>query len=130
MLEGTNPLKPDTDSDGMPDGWEVKNFLNPNEDDADKDQELDRLSNSTEYELGTRPWSSDTDGDGMKDGWEVENDLDPKDPSDVNEDPDGDGLPNGTEAKLRTNAQSNDTDGDGMTRWLGGGQWFRTESLL
>ena len=38
----TNPENPDTDGDGMPDGWEVQNNLNPLMNDAagDPDAEL------------------------------------------------------------------------------------------
>jgi len=51
-----NPLKSDTDKDGVKDGLE----------DTDKDE----LPNSTELELGTLPQDSDTDNDRVKDGEE------------------------------------------------------------
>lgn len=49
-----NPLKSDTDKDGVKDGLE----------DTDKDE----LPNSTEIELGTLPQDADTDNDRVKDG--------------------------------------------------------------
>ena len=81
----------DTDGDGMPDKWEDKHGLNKFLDDADRDPDMDGLTNLEEYLHGTDPLNPDTDGDGMPDGWEVKYGLDPLDPSDANEDLDGDG---------------------------------------
>merc|ERR1739841_240613 len=66
--EGTDPTNPDTDNDGLPDGWEVAYGLNPNSaSDANADPDGDGLTNSQEYAAGTNPNSADTDGDGTND---------------------------------------------------------------
>ncbi|MBI5408654.1 MAG: fibronectin type III domain-containing protein [Nitrospirae bacterium] len=64
---GTDPSKADTDNDGMPDGWEVNNHLNPLVNDADEDSDGDGLTNLKEFQLGTNPSNPDTDGDGVND---------------------------------------------------------------
>lgn len=70
----TDPFNRDTDSDGMPDGWEVQYNLNPlSGDDATTDADADSLSNLLEYRLGTKPngtGSTDSDADGLADGAE------------------------------------------------------------
>ena len=81
-MSHTDPLNPDSDGDGMPDGWEINyshsgqiSPLNP--DDASLDPDGDHLSNYLEYNLPhnpeghTDPLRWDSDGDGMPDGWEV-----------------------------------------------------------
>ncbi|MBN1672133.1 MAG: VCBS repeat-containing protein [Kiritimatiellae bacterium] len=75
-LYGTDPNNPDTDGDGMPDGWEVAHNLNPLVNDADQDADGDGHSNLDEY-LGRRdPWDpnnvplavkNDVDGDRTSD---------------------------------------------------------------
>jgi parallel beta-helix repeat protein len=54
-IYGTNPDNPDTDGDGMPDGWEVKSALNPLVNDAVGDYDSDNISNLEECYLGTDP---------------------------------------------------------------------------
>ena len=80
----TDPLDPDSDDDGMPDGWEVDNNLNPLVDDGgldpDGDQDQDGLSLRAEMSWGTDPQNSDSDGDGLGDGEEIEQELDPLGP--------------------------------------------------
>jgi fibronectin type 3 domain-containing protein len=51
----TNPLNTDTDSDTMPDGYEVANGLNPLVDDRMLDPDDDRYPNIFEYSKGTNP---------------------------------------------------------------------------
>ena len=59
----------DTDDDGMPDWWEKKYGLDPdNPSDATGDKDDDRLENLDEYEWGADPTNPDTDGDGILDG--------------------------------------------------------------
>ncbi|MBG0784598.1 MAG: hypothetical protein H0S79_05810 [Anaerolineaceae bacterium] len=53
---GTNPTDPDSDDDGMPDGWEVEHDLDPNDPtDADEDPDGDGRTNLEEYEDDTDP---------------------------------------------------------------------------
>jgi uncharacterized repeat protein (TIGR01451 family) len=62
----------DTDSDGIPDWWEAKNGLDPNNPlDASQDSDHDGLTNLQEYQRGTDPNNGDTDGDGIADGYMV-----------------------------------------------------------
>jgi len=55
----TDPTLPDTDDDGMPDGWEVDNGLEPDDstgvNGADWDRDLDGWTNLQEYRRGTDP---------------------------------------------------------------------------
>ncbi len=61
----------DTDSDGMPDHWEVNTNLRPLEDDSEDDPDNDGLINSQEYSLGTNPRDNDSDQDGFNDYNEI-----------------------------------------------------------
>jgi hypothetical protein len=55
-LIGSDPSLWDSDDDGMPDGWEVENGLNPNwSSDANGDEDDDGYSNLEEYERNTDP---------------------------------------------------------------------------
>ncbi len=71
----------DNDRDGIPDEWEAKNGLNPNDpSDANLDFDDDGLINVQEYTLGTNPNNADSDGDGTSDKEEIEKDTIPTDP--------------------------------------------------
>lgn len=52
---GTNPFNPDTDTDQMPDGWEVTYNLNPLLNDASSDPDGEGFTNLQEYQNGTNP---------------------------------------------------------------------------
>ena len=137
----TIPTDPDTDGDGMDDGWEVWYGLNPlaeedawidgDEDgyDADRDEKLtptERYTNLDEFLNDTHPWDPDTDGDEMPDGWEVHYGLDPRDYNDAHHDTDDDGWDANFDGEMTyadhytnreeyfndTNPIEPDTDGD------------------
>ena len=72
----TDPNNPDTDNDGLSDGFgEDKNFDGTIEGDIDGN----RLYSNNEQWLETDPLKNDTDGDSLPDGWEVIYGLNPLD---------------------------------------------------
>ncbi len=82
-VHGTDPLKRDTDGDGLPDGLEIDIGLNPRLSDTDHDGLLDGI----EVSMGTDPLNRDSDGDYVMDGIEVRNGTNP-----LKMDTDGDGI--------------------------------------
>lgn len=52
---GTSPGNPDTDGDGLSDGYEVRHSLNPLVSDASLDRDGDGLSNAEEFRRGSDP---------------------------------------------------------------------------
>jgi len=54
-IYGTNPINVDSDGDGMPDGREINNGLNPPANDAGGNADGDGYSNLIEYNRGTDP---------------------------------------------------------------------------
>ena len=113
FIHSTDPCNPDSDFDGMPDGWEVKNGLNPLMDDACNDDDNDGLTNLDEYMHDTDPNNPDTDGDGMLDGWEVKHGLNPL-MDDASNDDDNDNLTNIEEYMNNTFPDNPDSDKDGL----------------
>jgi hypothetical protein len=126
---GTDPANPDSDGDGLPDGWETAYGMDPlasntgdPRTDASADPDLDGLTNAQEAALGTDPFQPDSDGDGMDDGWESRHGFDPtthnddtaRDDDDADADPDNDGLTNAEECAWGTNPSGADEDGDGF----------------
>ena len=68
----SNPSLADSDDDGIPDGWENKYRLNPDDpNDANMDYNLDGLTNFEEYERGHDPYNRDTDNDKISNYAEV-----------------------------------------------------------
>lgn len=93
---GSDPLKADSDANGVPDGEE--------------DYDSDGLTNLDEYQLGTDPLFNDTDFDGLLDDEEVN--LYQTDP--LNQDTDGDGMSDGLEIEYDTDPLTPDSNGDGI----------------
>ena len=57
----------DTDGDGLPDEWEIRNFGDLDET-AIGDLEPDGLTNVQEFNRNTNPNDADSDNDGIDDG--------------------------------------------------------------
>lgn len=112
----TDPLNPDTDDDGLPDGFEAIWASDPMTPvDPDSDEDGDGLPMRIEILIGSSPWNVDTDGDGLTDAEEWLYGMDPLDPDDSMEDFDQDGLINWREWMYNTDPWNWDTDGDGVS---------------
>ena len=73
-LIGTNATNPDTDEDGMPDGWEFVYGLDPkSHDDASLDLDGDGLTNLQEFQRKTNPTIKDNGQDNTNDSEEGSN---------------------------------------------------------
>jgi len=112
----TDPNKLDSDSDGLPDGFEVWYGLNASDNTsingADGDADSDGLSNINEYYNNTNPLNSDSDGDGLLDY----NELMLKSNS-LSNDTDNDGLDDFIEYQIKMDGSTinnSDSDGDGV----------------
>ena len=104
----------DTDSDGMPNVWEMNNFGDQSHN-GSGDSDSDGLNDLEEYQNNTDPTASDTDNDGLNDGEEINN----YSTNPCSGDTDSDGLPDGWEVLYGLNPLVNDAgmdpDGDGYT---------------
>lgn len=125
---GTDPSNPDSNSNGIPDGYE--------------DPDADGLLTKNELAIyNTSIVDPDTDNDRMPDGWEITHNLDPN-VNDATGDPDGDNVsnlneyilgfdPNNPMSIALTNDNVLDRDSDGMpdsweALWV---TWSRTASI-
>jgi uncharacterized protein (DUF1800 family) len=117
----------DSDSDGMPDAWEITHSFNPNNHaDAARDADGDGVTNLKEFLIGTNPRDSDSDDDGVSDSVELHRGTDPLDAASLPawfhftgriDDLDGDGM---SDAWIlwsggKTRQPSADDDGDGVS---------------
>ena len=141
--DGTNPGNPDSDGDGLGDGWEalyafVSTFISlhtrATATEVTYDLDNDGLTLLQESEGFTDPRKNDTDDDGLNDSYEflisgTDGTLKDTDKDGLNDsyevltlgtnatlsDTDGDGLNDSYELlTLMTNATLSDTDGDGL----------------
>lgn len=103
-----NDTTTDTDGDGVPSFFELRDGLNP----LAADTDLDGIPDSIEWTNYPAYW--DTDQDGMPNVWELAHALNPYDPSDAALDPDNDALPNLGEYTYRSDPDVADTDHDNM----------------
>lgn len=93
-----DPLKTDTDDDGLPDNWELDHGKDPAVSNG-IDSDGDTLINSEELLHGTDPFDSDTDDDFLTDYQEIM--LEGTDPFDS--DTDNDGYADGYECDAQRN---------------------------
>lgn len=121
--DSLSTVSSDSDSDGLPDAWEIYYGLDPFDDGTTfitngpaGDPDGDTLLNSSEFAPhGTDPMLADTDYDGLDDDVEVNTTL--TDP--LVWDTDGDGLNDGDEVNIHlTNPLLVDTDSDGEDDWF------------
>jgi parallel beta-helix repeat protein len=106
----------DFDADGLPDGWEGFNGLDPsNPNDFSQDLDEDGLLNYEEFDYGLNASNADTDYDLLPDLWEIQMKLNPVNNSDTYGDSDADFLTNFQEYTYGTNATDPDTDDDGYS---------------
>ncbi|MHA2208970.1 MAG: SBBP repeat-containing protein [Candidatus Thorarchaeota archaeon] len=68
---GTSSSNPDSDSDSIPDGFEVEFGLDPLSNDAGDDEDSDSLTNLEEVLANSNPFKSDSDDDSIPDSVEV-----------------------------------------------------------
>ena len=110
----TSTERKDTDSDSIPDEWELANNLDPEVNDTDLDPDADGLTNLEEYNAGTDPNVDDWAGGGV-----AVSDLFYVATAPIAKDTDKDGIPDWWETefglKLDADDSTADTDNDGLT---------------
>ncbi len=98
----------DSDGDGLPDEWEIRHGLDPDDpNDADSDEDSDGLSAREEFDYGSDPNDEDSDDDFLSDADEITFGTDP-----ARADSDADGFLDGAEALASTDGNDpNDRPG-------------------
>ncbi len=114
LLPWFSELFANTDTDRMPDWWELFYSTKLLIFDENEDPDNDSLLNITEYIIGTDPHNDDTDGDLLPDYWEFIYNTNPIF-NDASDDYDADLLYNLAEYLFHTDPQNPDTDGDGAS---------------
>ena len=110
----------DTDSDTIPDWWELENKTDATVANATLDNDGDNLNNLGEYQRGSNPYESDTDHDGLSDLVETGTGIfisnNDTGTSPTYSDSDDDFLTDYHEVygNLKSNPNLDDTDGDGI----------------
>lgn len=112
---GTALNNPDSDGDGLLDGWEVANSFNPlstpGNDESGVDTDGDGLTNLQEQSAGSNPRNADSDGDGLSDSAEfLTHHTNP-----LVADTDGDGMTDKQETDANYDPLDPDMDRDGMS---------------
>lgn len=102
---GTDENNPDTDGDGLPDGYEIRGLRK-----VPPGFSEEYIAKLPEGAQRTDPKKPDTDGDGLNDKDELI--LHKTNP--ISEDTDGDRLKDGEEIARKTNPLVGDSDGDGL----------------
>jgi hypothetical protein len=97
LLVTSGAAAKDRNRDRIPDRWESRFHLSLKVDQANKDQDRDKVDNLNEFQEGTNPRDRDTDNDGRRDG---------------REDRDRDGLDNANEDASANDPVDRDTDND------------------
>lgn len=104
----TDPNNPDTDGDGLSDGYgEDQNFNGY----IDGDTNSNRIWEAGELWQETDPLNPDTDGDGLSDGWEVRYNFDPLDDGVIGHT----NMRTGAIISSTENGADGDPDGDGFS---------------
>ncbi len=131
LSNDADPMREDTDSDGLDDGSEIREYKsNP----AKKDTDGDGLSDGVEVEEPfSDPTKNDTDGDGLNDTVEINKhqthpnkvdtdddnltdfaELNDHETNPTHADTDGDGLADDREIRIGSNPKESDSDNDGL----------------
>jgi hypothetical protein len=107
----------DSDSDGVPDSWEMAEAGNLTTLPGSLDDDGDGLMSAVEEWLGTDPFEPDSDNDGFDDGLEVSLGMNPSlvDSDDVAADHNQDGIIDGIGVQLGYTPGQLDDDGDSVS---------------
>jgi hypothetical protein len=107
----------DTDSDSLPDAWEINVAGNTTSVSGAADEDDDGLSNLAEYDLETNWLDPDTDRDGIDDGPEVSFGTNPliADVDDIVSDLNGDGVLDNIGGQIGHQPNESDDDSDGVS---------------